>query len=140
MLETANDTPIGSEGFSLGDELPIGEENPIGEPTVLTEEQFFEVFKGIHDVPGHMLGLQSLPIATHEMQSARAASDVIYEIANEVPAFRFLIEPGNIWLQRAMVVAAFAVPKMQAVTQELRARRAKSAETTEESEVENARS
>lgn len=132
-LETANESTIGNEGFSIGDEIPIGSENPIGETELLTSDQFFEgMFVPLHAMPAAMLHLESLPIKPHEMQSARAASDAIYDIALETPMFRFLIEPSNIWMQRAFVILAYALPKSRAVMMELRARQAKPAQAHEE--------
>jgi len=81
-----------------------------------------------HALPGALLKLESLPVADNEMQAARAASDSVYDIAYETPMFRFLIEPGNIWVQRAFAIGAYAIPKAITVRAELQARRMKSAQ------------
>lgn len=124
-LETANEAAAGDDGVYIGAPPdPIGEESPIGE-VILTKDQFFEgVFVPMHAMPGAMLQLQSLPIQSKEMQSARGASDAIYEIAEESSIFRFLIEPGNIWVQRAIAIAAYAIPKSQSVIVEIKAKQA----------------
>ena len=132
-LETANEAASENDGFSLGDNFPKEEELLESlEPSLLTEEQFYEMFSGTHSIMGGVFRLQSVAIAPNETQSARAASDAIYEVALEVPAFRFLIEPSNVWLQRAAVIAAYAFPKAQMIKHELQARKAQPAEVENE--------
>lgn len=131
-LETANEAPEVSEGFSIGDEPPIGDETGLAESEFLSPDQFFEgVFVPLHAVPGAVFQLQSLPIASHERQSARAASDALYETALEFPMFHFLIKPENIWVQRALAIGAYAIPKAQAVAMEIRAKKAKPSDEQE---------
>lgn len=130
-LSTANESEAINDDFYIGEKPHIQN----SEPEILSAEQFFQgVFVPLHAMPAGVLRLESLPIKPHEMESARAASDAIYEIALETPMFRFLIEPSNIWVQRALVIAAYAVPKAQAVHLELRARQAQQAEVHNQGE------
>lgn len=132
-METANEAPIEDDGFSIGNENPIGNEAPIEESGILSQDEFYHgLFAPLHDIPAALLKLQSLPIQPEETQSARQASDAIYDIALETPMFRFLIEPSNIWMQRAVAIGAYAIPKGRAVMFELRARHAKPAEVKPE--------
>jgi hypothetical protein len=75
-------------------------------------------------VPVPPFPLKALPIQPGEEDQARAASDVIYDIAAETPHLRWLIEPGSEWMQRLMVIGTFAVGKGMAVMAELAARQA----------------
>ena len=89
---------------------------------ILTKEQFFTgVFRPVHDLPGQVMKLQSLPIKENELEAARGASDAVYDTALEVPWLRFLVEPSNIYVQRAIVIAAYAIPKAIAVRAEVMA-------------------
>jgi len=90
-------------------------------PQVWDKDQFFANFAGAFNLGAALSALQSLKVDTGD-QTARAASDAIYDIALETPWLRFLIEPSNVWLQRAMAIGAFAVPKAMAVRAELAAR------------------
>jgi hypothetical protein len=92
-------------------------------PEILTSEQFFAVFCGVFSISSAVTRLESLRVETTE-QTARECSDALYETALEVPAFRFLVEPSSIWMQRGMIVLAFALPKAQAVRMELLSKKA----------------
>lgn len=114
------------EGLTIAEPAGAAGDNPVslaGAPQVFTKDQFFQNFVGVHALAGTLTKLQSLAIADKEKDTARAASDAIYDIAADTPWLRFLIEPSNIWLQRAMAIGAFAVPKAMAVRIELAARR-----------------
>jgi hypothetical protein len=103
-------------------------------PVVLDRDQFWELFRGcfamssslaaVVPIGGKRAPIASLAIAPEEEPAARAASDALYDTAEEVPSLRWLIEPGNVWVQRAVVCLAFAAPKAAAVSAELQARRA----------------
>lgn len=96
---------------------------------LLTRDQFFAAFKSIFNVaavvPVPPLPLESLAIKPQEEQSARAASDVMYDIAVESPYFRWLIEPQSVWVQRAVVLGSFASVKFIAVRAEIRSKNAR---------------
>jgi hypothetical protein len=113
-------------------------ENAASIDGILTEEQFFEgVFKPLHNVPGQMFRLQSLPIHDGELEAARAASQAIYETCLEVDILRFLIQPGNIWLQRALVIYVFAAPKAGAVRAEIQYRKQQAQQKAEKNRKEH---
>ena len=100
-------------------EMEIDGPDALGPAGVLTKDQFYMAFSSVFDFSGMFLQLQSLPIQNHEVGSARAASDAIYDVAEKSPWFRFLIEPGNEWVQRALVVGVFAFGKVTAVKAEI---------------------
>ncbi|MDG1286385.1 MAG: hypothetical protein P8P30_02345 [Rickettsiales bacterium] len=136
-LETANEAPLGDEGFSIGDENPIGEESDLASSGVLSADEFYNgVFSPLHTVPAALLKLESLPIRQSEEPAARNASDALYDIALETPLFRFLIEPSNLWVQRAVAIGAYAIPKSRAVMFEIKARKAQAAEVEENDKTE----
>lgn len=90
---------------------------------LLSREHFYSMFQVAFAAPNLLpawpLPLEALPIKAGEDRAARAASDAIYDIALETPALRWLIEPQSVWLQRLMVIGAFAVPKAAAVSREI---------------------
>lgn len=93
-------------------------------PEPMSREQFFMMFRGGIGAPNLMLKppLQSLVIAESD-QAARQASDAIYETCLEVPALRFLIEPTNKWLQRALIVGGFGYGVYASCMAEIAARK-----------------
>lgn len=94
-----------------------------GPPGVLSRDQFFEAFRGCFNIGHQFTGLESLAVPAND-NTARAACDAVYDIALEVEYLRFLIQPGNTWIQRSIAIGAFAVPKYLGVKAELEARRA----------------
>ena len=96
-------------------------------PVVLSRDDFYGLFRVMFQVPNMLRGvgplpLNALPIQPHEEEAARQASDAIYDIAEETPALRWLIEPQSKWVQRAIPIAAFAQIKFAAIRTELIAR------------------
>lgn len=121
----------GSTGETVEGEI-VGDDSP---PGVLSRDQFFEAFRGCFNIGHQFTGLQSLAVPAND-NAARAACDAVYDIALEVEYLRFLIQPGNVWIQRSIAIGAFAVPKYLGVTAELDARRA-AAEAKAEREAAN---
>lgn len=103
------------------DSAQVSPENSAGR---LTTDQFFMAFRGVIQAPNFVMKppLKSLEIDEGD-QAARAASDAIYETCADVPWLNFLIEPGNVWAGRAIVVGAFAFGMTTAVRSELAERR-----------------
>lgn len=101
---------------------------------VLSREEFYQAFKAILAAPGmiapHLGGppFASLAVQPAEEAAARACADAIYDTACEVRLLRWLIEPGNKWVQRSLAIGMFTVPKALAVRAELGAHRASSTE------------
>ncbi len=97
-------------------------------PALIGKDEFYHVFKFVfaapNMIPAPPFPIQSLPISEPEEPQARAASDVVYEICEESTFLRWMIEPQSVWMQRLLVVAAFAGPKAAAVVSELKVRRA----------------
>lgn len=116
------------DGLEVKVENPeIAKENPqenvINQGVILTKEQFFIGFKMAFDIGGTFSKIESLKITKEEEQGAMLASDCIYDIAFETPFLRFLIEPSNIWLQRAIAIGAFSYPKILLIKAELKAKK-----------------
>jgi hypothetical protein len=100
------------------EEISLGKENNSGD--LLTKDEFFNgVFRPMHDIPSALTKLHTLKIHEQEMEAARRASDAIYDTALESSWFRWLIQPGNVYIQRAFVVYAYVAPKSAMVRQEI---------------------
>ncbi|MGH0002634.1 hypothetical protein ACQU0X_27945 [Pseudovibrio ascidiaceicola] len=114
-LEGSGETPEQSPGMDAA-------------PEFLTEEQFYQSFKGMLAAPNilflmkGMQPLQSLEITPPEEPSARAATDYLYKIAHKSPLLRWMIQPENETLQGLLAIGAFAVPKALAINAELKSR------------------
>ncbi len=97
-------------------------------PEFLTEEQFYQTFKGMLAAPNilflmkQMPPLQSLEITPEEEPSARAATDYLYKIAQKSPMLHWMLKPENETLQGILAIGAFAVPKALAISAELKSR------------------
>ena len=105
-------------------------ESALGSPETdaggrVTKEQFFQMFRACFAAPNAVMlarsqpALKSLSIDA-DNQSARSASDALYDICAETEMLRWLLEPGSKWTQRLIVIAAFAVPTLQAAVLEYR--------------------
>lgn len=89
---------------------------------VLTKDQFFAGLGGCFTMASAVTRLKSLEIEPGD-RIAREASDAIYDTAAEIPMFNFLIRPGNVYVQRALVIFVFAKTKADAVKDEVMAKR-----------------
>lgn len=89
----------------------------------LTRQQFRDGFAGLFNVGSTATGLKSLRIDADRKPQADAAADALYDTAQEVSWLAWLIEPGNVWVQRAFVVGAFGFGMGQGVRAELAERR-----------------
>lgn len=123
----AADDPDFSSASTAGGEGVQAEAG--GGVRLLTKDEFFAAFKLLHSVPNAVaippFPLDALPIRETEMDAARQASDTVHDIASETPWLRWLIEPSSLWVQRALVIGAYAVPKAAAVMAEMRAKAAR---------------
>jgi hypothetical protein len=130
--------PLEADGldFSFADDPDFQESSDLaGEagqetgPVVLSKDEFWQAFKVMHQAPNLIpippFPMKSLPIADAEQDGARMASDSIYDIAAETAWLRWMIEPQSLWMQRAVVIASYAIPKAMAITAELRAKQAR---------------
>lgn len=145
------DTPIEEKEFfpdvdaSLYDDQPedeslIRENGLIREnvpPGCIGKQEFFEgVFAPAHDLPAAYFHLESLPIKKHEIESARAASDAVWNVCARVEHLHFLIKPSNFWVQNLVMILAYMGPKTKMLLAEIRWKRdqaMKEAEAVEES-------
>lgn len=90
---------------------------------VIGREEFHAMFCGVFNMAHAVTRLQSLAV-DRDSPTARPCTEAIYDIAEETPSLRWLIEPGNVWMQRAFAIGAFAVPMGVGVAGELKARAA----------------
>ena len=107
-------------------EADLGANMPAADPAAsgfLTKDQFFAGFGGCFTMASAVTGLQSLEISDKD-KMAREASDAIYDTAIETPMFHFLVRPGNIYVQRSLVILVFAKTKADAVKLEAAEKRA----------------
>lgn len=92
----------------------------------ISADVFFATFRSMFAAPNMLpvkpFPIRSLPIQDYEVGAAREASDAIYEIACKTPYLSWLVEPGNEWVQRAMVIGAFFMGKLMVIRMELDAR------------------
>ena len=89
----------------------------------LTKDQFFAGFGGAFTMASAITRLDSLAIDDKD-KMAREASDAIYDTAMEIPMFHFMVRPGNVYVQRALVIMVFGKTKMDAVKAEVMMKRA----------------
>jgi hypothetical protein len=132
---------IPAEAIGAGEE-GAGAPGAPAAPARVTREQFAELLAAALGIAGAVTGLRSLPIADAERPAFMPAAGAVYDTVVEIPALHWLLEPGNVYVQRALVVAAFVVPKARAVADELaavRAARAKPAGSMRTEAAERAR-
>lgn len=94
---------------------------------LIDKDEFFRKwFCGVFELgalPGPFpLPLETLPIKPEEEAVARPASDALYEVIAKVGFLRFILEPGNQWVERAYVIAMFALYKGRLVMAEIAAK------------------
>ena len=70
----------------------------------------------------HMTGLQSLGKGAAD-PAARDATGAMYDICIDTPALHFLVQPGSIWLQRAMAIGAWTIPMAMGCAAEIAQRK-----------------
>ena len=124
-------TPAGDPDFVQ--EPEAGADEALGEaasgPELMGPDEFYQMFQFLFAAPNMLpvepFPIEALPISDGETDRARKASDTVYEICAESEHLRWLIEPQSLWVQRLMVIGAFAVPKAQAVLSELHQRGAR---------------
>ena len=104
--------PIGTGGGS-----PIG----INADGFIGKDEFFGMFQFVFMAGHGATQLQSLNIEGSE--TARPASDALYDICEETPSLQFFIKPGGKWMQRAAAIGMFAVPVAMGCKAELTARK-----------------
>lgn len=90
------------------EDIPV-EETPNPTSTKLTEEQFRQSFIGLHSMASSVSGISALALPnTHiNERTAHEVADTLYESILDVPMLHFLLEPGNKWIGRALVMAIY---------------------------------
>lgn len=122
-----NDTPNVADLAGDDPEFVTGDQEPVdgvdAGVVLLTKDEFFAAFTMLFAAPNMLpvppLPIACLPIQPNETVQARAASDVIYDMALESRWLRWMIEPQSLWMQRALVMATFAGGKFMAINKEL---------------------
>lgn len=100
----------------------------VGADGLLTRETFAQLVGIAFSFGGDAAKLDTLKTAPGRDTFAPAVA-ALYDTIRDVPALHFLLKPSNVWMQRAFVVAAFAVPVASGCRAELSARRAATAPT-----------
>ncbi|WP_339861296.1 hypothetical protein [Paremcibacter congregatus] len=122
------------EGREEGSAYAAPQAEPVA-ATVLTSQQFYDLFKGIFaglewivnkrlEPEGYQL--QSIHIQAHEEASARGLADEIYKIASEPGSpISWMIAPPTKYGPVAILAFNFLMLKKEAISQDIRALRAK---------------
>ena len=132
-ISSAEDKPWVSEPGA--DPLPetegVDARDPDGGQGVLNylmdPDEFYTMFQALVTAPNAGLELKGVaPLQSLEAASTspgcRNASNALYATCMDVPWLRFLLEPEQIWLQRAFPVGLFAFGTYKAVRLELAGR------------------
>jgi hypothetical protein len=114
--------PVGTPQPQAANDEEWVEPGAVPELAVISLEAFQGAFSAIFTGVGAVTGLESVGIKPEEQTGANGAAKAVYDMALEVPFLRFLVEPGNIHIQRAMVIGMFLVPKVMLVLAEIKAR------------------
>jgi hypothetical protein len=87
---------------------------------MLTQDQFRQSFIGLHGMASSFTGWQSLALPNSHVNEATAneVADTLYETILDVPMLHFMIQPGNKWLGRTIVMAVYVQGMRQAITAE----------------------
>ncbi len=131
--QAAEDLPPSLESTSGAEAQPdfasieadLGASAPAADPAAsgfLTKDQFYAGFGGCFTMASAVTRLKSLEINDND-RMAREASDAIYDTAIETPMFHFLVRPGNVYVQRSLVILVFAKTKADMVKAEIAMRR-----------------
>lgn len=124
--------------FSDFTDEPAGEGDSTP-PGTLSKDDFYNGLKAVMSICGALpippFPLKSLPIQPSEEESARAASDEIYDICAETPWLQFMIKPDGKWVQRAMIIGGFAAVKVTAIRAEMKDRRMRDVSPAKEEPV-----
>lgn len=131
---TVSEPPAGPADTSHLDGLsvaePEGSENHIDVPSGVSVETngfvpmpaFTASVGMMFTLSGGLLGLKTLTEAPKQ-ETYPAATEALYHTIVDTPSLHFLIQPGGVWMQRALAMGAFAVPLGYSVKQELAERR-----------------
>ena len=113
---------------AAGTDAP-GDAGPSPAPAsdLLTRDQFFTAFCAIFAAPNILILAQGQPhldslVIDRDDAAARAASNALYDTCADVPWLRWLIQPENVWLQRAAAIGLFGYQRYQLVRMELSSR------------------
>jgi hypothetical protein len=129
FLDALNVEDDGQGGGPAEDAAPVDPGAPAD--GFIGTDAFFAGFKVTHQLAGLGTGLRSLQEGP-DAPGAREASDAIYACLYDTPSLHFLIQPGSLWMQRAAVIAAYAVPLGMSCKVELAQRRAARAKAAAE--------
>jgi hypothetical protein len=96
--------------------------------TMLTQDQFRQSFIGLHGMAATFSGIQSIALPNSRIDGATAneVADMFYETILDVPMLHFMLQPGNKWLGRALVMTVYVQGMRGAVLAEIAEKRAAS--------------
>jgi hypothetical protein len=96
----------------------------IGTQQILSKDEFWAAFKGVFNMGGMFIRiegqqLKTIAIQPSEETTAREASDAIYDTCAEIPWLRFILEPENVYVKRALVIGVFFYGKAEMIKAEI---------------------
>lgn len=113
--------------------IPTGEVEPAGEAVqadgqtegevippkreFISEEAFWEVFRGTHWMLGSVLSSDAVRTGP-DRPEAREASKALYETACDTPSLHWLVDPGNKQVGRWLAIAGYGMVLVAAVRSE----------------------
>ena len=115
--------PVELDAQAEGEGMPEG----VGADGFVSFDVWFLGFRVAHQLAGQTLQLETLAKAP-ELPTAEPAARAIYDTACETPYLHFLVKPGSVWLQRALVIGAYVLPVAAGCREEMAARQAKPVE------------
>lgn len=104
---------------------PSPDHAPAPQNQLLSQEQFRQSFIGLHGMAASFSGIKALALPNSHINegTAHEVADTLYETIQDVPILHFLIQPGNKWLGRALVMAVYVQGMRGAVAQEMAEKR-----------------
>lgn len=115
--------PVELDADAEGEGMPEG----VGPDGFVTFDVWFQGFSVAHQLAGQTLQLETL-VKAPELPTAEPAARAIYDTACETPYLHFLVKPGSVWLQRALMIGAYVLPVAAGCREEMVARQAKPVE------------
>lgn len=89
---------------------------------MLNKEEFRASFIGMHSLAAAMSGIKAIALPNSNIQEATAneIADMFYETILDIPLLHFMLQPGNKWLGRGMLMLVYVQGMRGAILEELR--------------------
>jgi len=84
---------------------------------ILSGDDFHELFCVGMNTASAVMQIKSLSVQKED-EACRNATRAMYETILDIPSLRFMLQPQNKWLERAIAIGVFTVPMAQAVANE----------------------